>query len=195
MNEQEAWWSGSFGDSYTDRNRVNWLQRVPFWTGILYLTGAGSVLEMGCNVGWNLLAIRLINPRTWVAGWDVNHKAVMQGKNMGLQLFGAYEFESYRKAHNPNYDLVFTAGCLIHVSSKEIEKAMQYIVDSSKKYILAIEYAADEEQEIEYRGHQNKLWKRPYGKMYEDMGLKLIEAGELPKDSGFDDCTYWLLEK
>ena len=190
MNEQEQFWAGEFGDSYTQRNRINWLQRVPFWTGILYLTGANTVLEVGANVGWNLLALRIVKPSIFMHGIDVNEGAVKQARSMELNVV-----YSETIIWKNSYDLAFTAGCLIHIGPGQIEKTMEQVITHSAKYILAVEYAADKEEEIEYRGHRNKLWKRPYGKLYQDMGLKLVETGELPKDSGFDDCTYWLLEK
>jgi hypothetical protein len=45
---------------------------------------------------------------------------------------------------------------------------------------------------IEYRGEKDRLWKRPYGKLYEAMGLTLVKAGPA---EGFDRCDFWLLSK
>ena len=69
---------------------------------------------------------------------------------------------------------------------------MKKIISKSTDYILAIEYYAKEETEIEYRGQQGLLWKRPYGNLYQDMGLTLVTSGLA---DGFDNCKFWLLQK
>lgn len=182
MNAQQETWAGSFGDAYTERNRVNWVARIPFWTHILAKTGADSAFELGANVGWNLLAIRTVKPIP-VTGCDVNVEAVMQARNLGLAVHqGHYAWTAH---------LVFTAGVLIHLATEELEHTMRQIVGASMRWVLAIEYAAEQEEEIEYRGQKGLLWKRPYGELYERMGLKLVETGEA---QGFDRCHYWLLE-
>jgi hypothetical protein len=89
-------------------------------------------------------------------------------------------------------ELVFTAGVLIHVPPAGLDAFMRAIVAASSQYVLAIEYAADVETEIEYRGQMGMLWKRPFGKLYQDLGLTLIETGEAV---GFDRCDYWLFQK
>jgi len=70
---------------------------------------------------------------------------------------------------------------------------MQKIVDQSYRYVLAVEYESEQEEEIEYRGHTGKLWRRPFGKLYEEMGLRLV--GKIENAPGFDSCAAWLLEK
>ena len=72
---------------------------------------------------------------------------------------------------------------------------MGNIARASRRFVLAVEYADEKEVEVEYRGHTGKLWRRPYGKIYENMDLKLIDTGLLDKESGFDSCTYWLLKR
>lgn len=187
---QEQFWAGDFGNSYTERNRVNWLDRVPFWTRIVGFTGAQSVLEVGCNCGWNLLAIRTANPGAYLKGIDVNEQALAQAERFGLV---TEKTTAPAMVNGYTFDLVFTAGCLIHVSPESLPETMRAIKSLSSRYVLAVEYEADNDEEIDYRGHAERLWKRPYGKLYEEMGLKLIDSGDAGE--GFDRCTFWLLEK
>jgi hypothetical protein len=70
---------------------------------------------------------------------------------------------------------------------------MTKLAAKSYRWVLAIEYAADTEEQVEYRGHTEKCWKRPYGQMYEALGLRLIETGDA--GPGFDKCTFWLMER
>ena len=180
----EEFWRGEFGDEYTKRNRVDWRARIPFWTHIINKTGARSVVEFGCNAGWNLSAIKRAYSDVQCAGIEINEIAAIQAVAAG-HVIG-------RTFGEASSELVFTSGVLIHIEPEELISTMELIVDSSCDYILAVEYEADEETEVEYRGHSGKLWKRPYGKLYQDMGLALVETGNA---EGFDNCTYWLLRK
>ncbi len=192
INKQNPidFWSGDFGDQYTARNRVDWRNRIPFWKRVIDFTGARSVHEVGCNAGWNLSAIHRICPDVNLTGNEINITAAIQARSAGFKVHGG----SITELLPPDcVELVFTAGVLIHVSPEDLPRMMQDIIDTSCDYVLAIEYAADKEEEVEYRGYSKKLWRRPYGKLYQDMDLKLInewDAGE-----GFDKCTAWLLRK
>jgi len=177
-------WSGEFGNEYLKRNRVDWQARIPFWKYIIEASGARSAFEFGCNAGWNLSAIKRAFPDVGVEGYEINPVAMYQAMNAGLDVYSEFDCDPH--------ELVFTAGVLIHIPPKDIKSVMQSIVDASADYVLAVEYESEAEQEIEYRGQQGLLWKRPYGQMYQDMGLELVDTG---KAEGFDDCTYWLLRK
>jgi pseudaminic acid biosynthesis-associated methylase len=191
MNPQEEMWSGSFGDEYTHRNRVDWRARIPFWKSMLDETGARSVYEFGCNAGWNLSAIRRCYPDVALYGVDINRTAANEAKAAGLNVF---EYGRDTRHDEPSrYDLTFTAGVLIHVGPNELRDCMQGMIDASAEWVLAVEYSAAQEEEVLYRGHSERLWRRPYGKLYQDMGLEMVRHG--PAGKGFDSCTYWLLRK
>lgn len=205
MNEQQQAWSGALGNAYTARNRVDWRARIPFWRRIMELTGARSVYEFGCNAGWNLSAIKSAAPYVECWGHDLNALAVAQAHAAGLRHVhcgsgashwsyaqDAYPLPPVRKWPDQTYDLVFTAGVLIHVAPADLMLFMDEVIRVSAQYVLAVEYEAPEEQEIEYRGRMGLLWKRPYGELYQAKGLALIHSGEA---AGFDRCTYWLMQK
>ena len=185
-------WAGGFGQAYTARNRVDWQKRVPFWNAIMTATGAETVLEVGCNAGWNLRAIREAAPAVTVAGIDVNPVAIAEAQADGLN---AALLPATSLSLSGEFDLALTAGVLIHIPPQDLGDVMDRIIQASRRYVLAVEYAADTETEVLYRGHSAALWKRPFGAMYEAKGLKMIDQGFVSKADGFDDCTYWLLEK
>lgn len=187
MTETEEFWQGSFGDSYTKRNRVDWRARIPFWRDVIDLTGARSAFEFGCNAGWNLSAIKRAYPDVFCQGIDVNHAALEIAANAGL-LCGKGMAESHEL-----HELVFTAGVLIHIAPADLLATMQKLVNASCDYVLAVEYEAETETEVEYRGHSGKLWKRPYRKLYEDLGLRHVTTWINPE--GFDNCTAHLMRK
>lgn len=191
MNEQEAWWAGEAGNAYTARNRVDWRARIPFWHDIMKFTGARSVYEVGCGAGWNLNAIEEASPhKVKLSGCEINSAAARQARYASPAHI--YEGSAERGQPYGAIELVFTAGVLIHVAPERLDSLMRLIVDTSARYVLAIEYAAEAEEMIEYRGEKDRLWKRNYGALYEVMGLKILHEGEAV---GFDRCQYWLMEK
>lgn len=188
----EDFWAGEFGNTYHGRNRVQWEARLPFWQSAIDFATPATVLEVGCGPGWNLLAIQAADKSIELHGVDINASAVEEARQAGIEaqcspalgIAGLYEAGSM--------DLVFTAGVLIHVAPADLEATMRQIVTVSARYVLAVEYAADVEEAVEYRGHTGKLWKRPFGVLYQAMGLTLLSEGSA---GGFDVCNYWLLEK
>lgn len=190
MSETTDFWRGDFGDEYLKRCRVDWMKRVRFWHEILAKTGATKFYEIGCNAGWNLLALRFLRPDGEFYGIDANKSACTEASNLGFSITNA---PAIRADFYAQAQIVFTAGVLIHIPSDDLKEVMKSIIRASEKYVLAIEYYAPEETEVEYRGHSGKLWKRAYGKLYQGMGLTLVESGD--GGEGFDNCTYWLLRK
>ena len=194
MSETVEFWKGDFGRQYTERNReVDWKARVPFWKHIADVTEAISFLEVGCNIGTNLKAIREVLPEVAImSGVDVNRDALAMAQTSGFDVVECAAAEIGTIWLPESADIVFTSGVMIHVSSEELPATMQAIVDMAKTWVLAVEYADTQETEVEYRGHAGRLWRRPYGDLYQAMGLSLEEQGEA---QGFDACRYWLLRK
>jgi pseudaminic acid biosynthesis-associated methylase len=186
------YWAGEGGNAYTARNRVDWCARIPFWTRLLDRTGARSVCEYGCNAGWNLSAIRRVSiGDVQTYGVEINEQAALQCAYAG------HEVERDARSFKPDsvFDLTFTAGVLIHVAPAQLEGFMREVIRTSSRFVLAIEYEAAQEEEVEYRGERGLLWKRPYGQLYEWLGLRLVGHWAPEHVPGFDNCTAWLLEK
>ena len=186
-NNTAEWWAGEAGNAYHRRNRVGWRSRIPFWKQILDITGARSVYEFGCGPGWNLSSIKA--GAEWdveVSGQEINDSAGNQGSICGLDIW-----ETDKSFETWNFELTCTVGALIHVPPEDIEGRMKWMIERSCDYVLSVEYESPEEIMIPYRGENDKLWSRPYGKLYQDLGLKMVlqaDAGE-----GFDNCTASLL--
>lgn len=196
MNEQEELWAGEFGKAYLERNKVDTRKRIPFWRTIvekadLHATES-KVLEIGCSRGHNLLALNQCGVDVTI-GIDINRDAVAEARAAGLLVM--HGDPVLAPLFGPSFDLVFTAGVLIHIAPAEITDAMRSIASATKRYVLAIEYEADFEVEIEYRDHKNAMWKRPYGQMYGELGFKIVDTGNLGPEDGFDKTTFWLMEK
>jgi pseudaminic acid biosynthesis-associated methylase len=190
---QEEFWAGPEGDTYQQRNRVDWKARLPFWDKIVAMTNPTSVLEVGCGPGWNLMALRAIeHVGPFVRGIDVNQAAVDEARREHLDVAVCRALDA-GWWYPEMFDLTFTCGLLIHISPEDLDEVMTSIIKTSTRYVLAIEYEAHEEQQVEYRGQPGLLWKRPFGALYEAHGLKLVKSG--PAGEGFDNCTWWIMEK
>lgn len=193
MVRTSEFWAGAFGNEYISRNNIDYRTRMDFFLDVMDITDAETILEVGCNKGHNLQALAAVDSDVELAGCDINATAATMAESAMPEAFilnvGANELDQF----GIKFDLVFTAGVLIHVGPESLKAVMQAIIDASEKYVLAVEYDADIEMEVEYRGHAGKLWRRPFGKLYEDMGLKLVKSW--PAGDGFDNCQAWLMVK
>lgn len=184
----ESLWAGSFGDDYVARNR-GFAHRRDFWDLVMIHTGAGSVLEVGCNVGGNLCHLA---PAVRTVGIDVNATALTEARTLcpvSLAAARALPFDS------GSFDLVCTVGVLIHQPDDTLGDVMAEMVRCSARWVLAAEYHAPEPVEIAYRGQAGALFKRDYGALLRTLPLNLRATGFLARRHGWDDVTWWLLEK
>lgn len=200
MDEQEKFWSGDFGNEYTERNNESLLKsNIVFFSRILKNINVNSIFEIGCNRGLNLQALKNVSDDLSLYGLEINEKAfeIINSKNICKECFNTsvHTFETDKQ-----FDLVFTKGVLIHINSDKLENVYDKMYKLSKKYILIAEYYSRDFREINYRGNDNKLFKRDFcGEMmnkYQD--LKLIDYGFVYyRDSNYpqDDITWFLLEK
>lgn len=199
MNKQLDKWKGDFGDEYTERNDFDWKSRVHPFDEMLSSLDVKSILEVGCNRGQNLRAIRkVLGGGEKLVGIDPNTHALKLAQNSDTEaelLEGnVYDmpFEAGR------FDLCFTSGVLIHVPPSKIGTAISEIYRVSGKYILSVEYYSEEEEEVEgYRGEEEMLWKRDFCSCFKSHfpSLSLVQTGYWGTEDGFDRCHWWLLKK
>lgn len=207
MSEQEAveaeakrlehLWADEFGDAYVERNAEAGEGRDAFWRDLLERHPVRSALEIGCNVGANLRWIEALLPGRAVWGIDINESAL---RNIRRRLPGINAVWSPARelpVRDRSFDLVFTAGVLIHQPDSTLPLVMSEAVRASRRYVLALEYFAEESTEVPYRGHEGALFKRDYGRLYRELfpELELVERGHLDSDEGWDDITWWLFAR
>lgn len=193
-------WEGGFGTAYTDRNVVDWHTRLPAFERMLEGLPLERVLEVGCNRGHNLLALAELLPRGELLGIEPNRHALecarlASASTPGIaSLYGDVLDIPFKDGY---FDLVFTAGVLIHLRLSDLATAMKEICRVSRRYVLAIEYFADEETAVPYRGRADLLWKRDFLKHYHAHcpEFELVRSGFWGPEFGFDRTHWWLLEK
>lgn len=200
--EQEAFWSGEFGDSYSGRNLgAGWVaaNTALFARVIARTQGLGSLIEFGANIGLNLRALRSLLPQAELAAIEINAGAAQKLRDWGevaqVHEGSLLEFRSRRQ-----WDLALIKGVLIHVNPEALPKAYEALYKASRRYICVVEYYNSSPVAIPYRGHQDRLFKRDFAGELMDRypDLKLLDYGfTYHRDPNFpqDDTTWFLLEK
>jgi pseudaminic acid biosynthesis-associated methylase len=204
-NPQLQFWRGAFGDDYIERNPLDdssLKARGAMWKRILSaLDGKAieSILEVGANVGVNLAALRHLTPATLYA-LEPNQKArsrliencvVPESRALG----GSADSIAL---DDRAVDLVFTSGVLIHIAPENLPSACKEIYRVARRYIACIEYFSTQPQEVLYRGHEGRLFKRDFGSFWLDQfpDLRVVDYGFFwRRATGLDDLTWWLFEK
>lgn len=199
---QLALWRSEFGRSYTDRNDREMPERVESWRRVLEGLTPHRVLEVGCNVGWNLEYLRRLGiPELYgiePQPYAVERARALFAPSRSGPSFGILQGTAFDLPFKDGFfDLAFTSGVLIHISPDTIGAALDEIYRVSRRYIVAIEYDAPVEQEITYRGHGAALWKRDHGGTWRTRypQLELIRRIELFPEHGYDNCTAHVFEK
>lgn len=198
---QEKFWSGEFGDEYTDRNDgVHWIaSNAALFLRVLNSAGpVKSVIEFGANRGLNLQALRLLAPKMEIAGVEINDKAVVELRKLpGIKVHhqSVFDFSPRQK-----YELALVKGVLIHINPDRLGDVYRVLYESSSRYICIAEYYNPSPVTIPYRGYMDVLFKRDFAgemmKRYSELHLRdygFVYHG----DPNFpqDDITWFLLEK
>ena len=194
LNKQKEFWLSNFSKGYLQRNLFTpkqldksymqkyGISRTQMTTNFLgNLKKDMMVLEVGCNFGGQLLLLRKLGFKN-LYGVEINPEIVELSRkraNFVNIIVGDVLNIPFKDA---SFDLVFTSGLLIHVSPKNIEKAISEIYRVSKKYIWCFEYFSETYTEIEYRGHKGVLWKTNFSNIFlkKFKELKLIKFKEFP---------------
>jgi pseudaminic acid biosynthesis-associated methylase len=173
-------WGGSFGKEYTLRNpytfedtenlflKLYGIKRTEMnSTFIGDLERSIKVLEVGCNVGGQLIVLQKMG-FTDLYGIELQENAVQFSKSITKDI-NIIKGSAFDIPFKDNYfDLVYTSGVLIHIAPEDIIEVIRGIYRTTRKYIWGFEYFAEDYTEIPYRGERNLLWKANFAKMYLD---------------------------
>ena len=188
--EQIKEWSGAFGKDYTDRNalsleemedlyRKNYgLSRTELNQRFLDGIDRGArILEVGSNIGNQLLCLQRMG-FSKLYGIELQSYAVELSKSRTKNINIIQGEASDIPYKDSFFDVVFTSGVLIHISSSSLPDIMKEIHRCTKDYIFGFEYYSEKPTEIEYRGHRDLLWKASFAEMY----LELFDDLTLEKE-------------
>jgi len=198
--DQENFWTGDFGLDYINRNNSEQLlhSKVAMWAKMLHsANNVNSIRELGCNIGLNLVALKRLQPSLELSGYEINEDAASQAKSFNVAQISVGSI--LNPIQDAKVDLTFTAGVLIHIHPDNLESVYENLVNGSNRYVLVAEYYNPTPTKINYRGHQDRLFKRDFaGDLIDKYGLKLVDYGFVYKRDNWapqDDITWFLLEK
>lgn len=203
--EQEGFWQGSFGDEYTIRNAGDWDELYKRNWGVSrtelneeFLSGISKdafILEVGCNRA-NQLQVLQKQGFSNLWGIEINKKALeIARENRSFNLVEGSALDiPYKDAF---FDLVFTSGVLIHIAPEDLPLVMDEIHRVSKRYIWGFEYFSEELEEIDYRGHKNRLWKNDFLRLYMEQfpDLKVMKQRKIKYLMNDNVDMMFILEK
>lgn len=168
--EQINFWGGTFGNDYINRNSgdfdKNYIENYGISRTFLdkeflqNIPKDARILEVGCNTGKQLGLLKNLGFSN-LFGIEINNKALdiaKSSKDLNI-IYGSgmdIPFE------DNFFDLVFTSGVLIHIHPNDLDKVISEMYRVTKKFIWGFEYFSEKLQEINYRGHTNKLWKNNF---------------------------------
>lgn len=209
VNRQTRHWTGSFGNSYIERNpktvsesdnmyKKNFgVTRTELNKEFLSSLPKGiKILEVGTSVGVQLKALQNLGFSN-LFGIDVSEKAVKEFRKanpeMSVLLASAFDIPFKDRW----FDLVFTSGVLIHISENDLAKALDEIFRVSKKHIWGWEYFSTKRKEVLYRGHNGFLWNDNYCQRYLDRfeDLKLVRRKTFGYIGSENEDQMFLLKK
>ncbi len=198
--EQEEFWAGNFGNDYIDRNDDDRIlagnQRL-FSRIMQPAMGVRSALELGCNIGLNLQALKWVDPEIQLQGVEINQRAAEVAAEK--KIADIRQASIIDKLDLPKADLTFTKTVLIHINPEHLDDVYANLVRLSNRYVLVVEYYNPAPVTVSYRGNQERLFKRDFaGEIMDRHDLELVDYGfSYHRDRYFpqDDMTWFLMEK
>ncbi|MGD0896505.1 MAG: pseudaminic acid biosynthesis-associated methylase [Thermoguttaceae bacterium] len=173
-------WAGDFGRDYTERNASSLAEMEELWRARYGLTRTEiseqfvgqldrsiRILEVGANIGNHLLCLQNMGFQNLYGvelQWYAVEKAKERTRRINIIQGSAFDLP-FKDGY---FDLVLTAGVLIHIAPADIQRALAEIYRCTGCYIYGFEYFCEDYREVEYRGHDNLLWKADFARVYKD---------------------------
>jgi pseudaminic acid biosynthesis-associated methylase len=187
--KQTEFWKGEFGDYYVDRNdsieKLN--ESYVKSTGISVeqifrnffdsMDRENTILELGCNIGLKLSILKKMGFKN-LFGLEINKKAYEIAKRNNPEITFINSSIEYCDFHGKKFDVVFTAGVLIHIDPKILESAVKKMIDLTNQYIFGFEYYSDDLVQVEYREHSDVLWKQNFPNLFRKLYPKIQTVKE-----------------
>ncbi|MCX6953956.1 MAG: pseudaminic acid biosynthesis-associated methylase [Verrucomicrobia bacterium] len=202
--EQEAFWAGDFGDDYIGRNEPV----AEYMAGQLFFfaralekvrPAPASLCELGANIGLNLRALKLLFPHAHQSCVEINAQAVARLRRDGVGDEVVHDsilnFTPTRQS-----ELVLIKGVMIHLNPGVLPEVYRKLAACSSRHVLIAEYYNRRPEEVAYRNHQGRMFRRDFGGEFMDACPEFALA-----DYGFsyhrdpreqqDDITWFLFER
>ena len=176
--ERKADWEASYGQTINHPHRdliIKKLKEIEF----------GSLLEIGCNCGPNLLRIQKEFPRVELGGVDINADSIAIAK----RLLPAHELRlETRSADNiyfsdKSIDVLLTDATLIYIGPDKINKVMGEIARIARKNVILCEFQTRDILKQIACWWKGGYYARDYEKLLKKFGFYDIEIEKIPVGS------------
>ncbi|MBA7628798.1 hypothetical protein ES703_36294 [subsurface metagenome] len=175
---QMEFWRGKFGNEYTERNirdacrtdelslKTLGVSRTALFTEMLSAAQPHTVLEVGCSAGQNFPFLLSLSPELKLYAIEINPVAI-QLAHKHYHTVGLVQGSVFTLPFRDNsFDLVFTAGVLIHIHPSDLKRVLCEIWRVCRNYVFGLEHHSDNVEHVVYRGHKNRFWKQDFEKAY-----------------------------
>ena len=158
-----------------------------------------SVIELGANIGLNLEAIQTLLPETQLAAVEINDVACEELQKrlprVAVERKSILEMDTSQK-----HEMALIKGVLIHINPSELQNVYQKLSLIASRYVVIAEYYNPSPVTIEYRGHNDRLYKRDFAGEFleQNQDFRLVDYGFVWRhDPNFaqDDTTWFLMER
>lgn len=202
--EQEDFWSGEFGNAYIGRNEHS---PEKLAANLCFLTRAlnrvrpnpKSIIELGANIGLNLRALRLLYPQARRTCVEINGQAVERLRRDEVADEVVHDsLLSFTPAIAS--ELALIKGVMIHLNPEMLPGVYRKLAECSSRWVLIAEYYNRRPEEVLYRGHTARLFRRDFGGEFMDAcpEFDLLDYGfSYHRDAREcqDDLTWFLFER
>ena len=187
MDLYEKAWSGKHGEEYAKKCVIDPESRAPIFKKLIDImknydgeSVISASLELGCNAGHNLEAIKLASNGdiTDIKGLEIRKDHCTKPSIINGSIYDIPWEEG-------TFSLTFTSGVLIHIPPDRVVEAEE---EKGTKY----------REDFEYK---DGVWARPFGEIYKRSFPQdtLIETGKVSdlgdEGWGFPKCNYWIYNK
>lgn len=190
----EHLYANGVGAAHFARVKTLTFPRGPFWRDLLAQRVVTSVLEVGSGAGVNA---RYLSRYTRYSAIDISPVALRETQPYSSRLSQA----SAASLPFPDcsFDLVVSAGLLMHTPKDALDAVMGEQARVSRKYVLLCEYDDQNgmEREIDWHGIKGALWSRPIGTWWWNRNPEFVpvERRELTREDGFDRTAMVLFRR
>lgn len=207
-SDQVEKWATEAGRRYTKRNpqtvaELNDLREEQYGTTQtdLFERVLGDVdrdseiLEVGTNVGVQLRCLRELGFQN-LYGFDVQEYAITQCREYDPEAGVFVADAANAPVRDEEFDLVFTMGMLITLPPEKVGAVLDEIVRCSNRYLLGLEFYADEYTRIDSDHEEQLYWKADFCNLYRERhDLRLLESEFLEYQDNDNVDQLFLLEK
>lgn len=193
ISEQLQRWQGEMGERYSImEKKLPDTTRARVASEIIHgIVQPLSVLEVGSSTGEQSLLLYDTWRNTKFVCLDPSRDAVQIGQKRFPQFIFIRGYALDLPFADNSFDLVFTAGVLMHIPKEEIQQSIEQLFRVARKYVVMEEYTDDVESATGFYGYPAMLFLREYNVVKE--GWEQIACQMITQHSHTQKL--WIYEK